>query len=987
MKDEEVLATEPTTTGLEFPMSGEGFTEPLRRPADPKPSLWSRVKEWLSGKGRRKARRPERRRRGRRPTPGVFLLLALSCFAIGRVIRPAEAVMAYDCETANPKSLIPVGLHEVNNCTIDSPYQEPDHVYADILSTALVASVRVARILVRLSETVVYCGAYGRSAGRTTTRWQETWQLNRKQMKNFLREGKTTLLLPTYKAGINYKLVVNSTGQANTKRYHGVYYSAGRSNYNGYGNCDAWQTFTAANGRWYKDSIGEVKFEVLVEEFYANVYNGKLELERHGLRLDFHDYHAEDDVAGTFGWERLPSNCSHDVIQLFHGKAELQKPTVHGALRDMLIINDSLQEHFGAFLLGKEVDVCGRLCRHTHQRKFVACISREDEGVVAPTHGDITLFDAQLADLQSAVSFNHITTVRKLINMGREIALQNCELERKTILMEQGNILSGDAVALIHRYGLGYKLIRRGDVAYVQKCTPVQVRPILNGKNCTQDLQVLALHNNRTYSYDSKRRTLEKLGLIIECDPLLPPMYYFDGQWLCGGPEVRPCQGPKTLGAIITNPRFLKNLTVESKPGHGMVNERQLQNYRRIAERSRAREIATGVMVDNLLTHKGASSRSNFGQPFDIMPVLPNFTWQDLISRSFWGTAFDILSAVMVLAAVISWITLCCRTGVKCADNCQRYGPGKACLEASCECCMHCHTICSRFWHGLLLSHTEDLAQVAADAQAGRGPSDLADRKREMRNRLAAQKKAAADLAAAEKKRDKKGKKRDLPEPEQPSALATPPEAGLLTTIGPNPTDHSGVKEWMEYFRSQEESILAKIAEQPTGSTPSYLRRQLRRLIEEEQDIREECMGHLKPEVPRMLSTKAYVTAAHLTEPITATGTRHKFTKAFGRGARALGRSLSNLSSQTHEPIRDANEFTTVVYNANEVGGSVKLKRKTPRDRNDQGVEIASAPTLSDVDEGSPSAAEGSRARPEAGDSADPTHRYKTVHLTPSSRQ
>jgi hypothetical protein len=92
--------------------------------------------------------------------------------------------------------------------------------------------------------------------------------------------------------------------------------------------------------------------------------------------------------------------------------------------------------------------------------------------------------------------------------------------------------------------GIGHLAVRSGGTTYVARCGMVVVE-LRNHTTCTQEIPV---------TYQGRDAYVEPLSLVVQrsatpvrCRKKTPPWWRIGKEWICGYPEIRPCNGPGPL--------------------------------------------------------------------------------------------------------------------------------------------------------------------------------------------------------------------------------------------------------------------------------------------------------------------------------------------------------------------------------------------------------------------------------------------------------
>ncbi len=205
-------------------------------------------------------------------------------------------------------------------------------------------------------------------------------------------------------------------------------------------------------------------------------------------------------------------------------------------------------------------------------------------------------------------------------------------------------------------FGIGHLVLRSGGVAYAARCRMVMVE-LRNHTTCTQEIPV---------TYQGKNAYVEPLSLVVQrsatpvkCRKKTPPRWRIGREWICGYPEIRPCNGPGPLPGHHRTKILKAREAVELDPG-----ER--------AEGARPERNQGGDIAQETLEALAADISSNWMGGYESLESLPGvvgtavmgvsavemvtstvvrmsvlYTWRGpglWMMAAFWSTAFQIIT-------------------------------------------------------------------------------------------------------------------------------------------------------------------------------------------------------------------------------------------------------------------------------------------------------------------------------------------------------
>ena len=272
------------------------------------------------------------------------------------------------------------------------------------------------------------------------------------------------------------------------------------------------------------------------------------------MRCAFLDGYCIDSINGESTWDRnYPELCNqfnivYEGIATFVGEKNITQ-----AAHQYVVVEDR-SKVFAIQLIQKQV-ICGISTFQSEHPRLI--IVRKHSAL------EITPF-TQKAETRDADLIMYVNTKflyveqsfkRSINEMFAQTVHRRCKLHREILknrlMMATSN---PNTVASLVKNKLGYIAKVSGEVIYLMKClaVPVEVR---RDNHCYVELPVSMY--NKSLFMSPVTRILQDHGEQIECNSIIPPMYYINNQWI--GFDPLPSQGitPQELRADTEDlPKF-----------------------------------------------------------------------------------------------------------------------------------------------------------------------------------------------------------------------------------------------------------------------------------------------------------------------------------------------------------------------------------------------------------------------------------------------
>ncbi len=215
--------------------------------------------------------------------------------------------------------------------------------------------------------------------------------------------------------------------------------------------------------------------------------------------------------------------------------------------------------------LEKGVTICGRRMRRTHLPHVYVEWSGRQRAQATTKRYTAPLEERELESMRLEWSYLRGRDDYMLRRVIQDAAAKGCWMKGALMELRQSQAAGWEGRGGVARsFGIGHLVVRSGATAYVARCRMVVVE-LRNHTTCTQEIPV---------TYQGRDAYVEPLSLVVQrsatpvkCRKKTPPRWRIGKEWICGYPEIRPCNGPGPLPGHHRT-KFLKTReAVELDPG------------------------------------------------------------------------------------------------------------------------------------------------------------------------------------------------------------------------------------------------------------------------------------------------------------------------------------------------------------------------------------------------------------------------------------
>ncbi len=358
-----------------------------------------------------------------------------------------------------------------------------------------------------------------------------------------------------------------------------------------------------------------------------------------------------DATDGAFVWNYTMRNCPEEELEeLYKGKL--------GILDGGVVTLDKTNGGQKAWLrVGRGVTICGRRMRRTHlPHMYVEWnghqrMQRMVKRYMAP------LEERELESMRLEWGYLRGRDEYMLRRDIQDATTNGCWMKGTLMELRQLQAAGREGPGSVARlFGVGHLVLRSGGAIYTARCRMVVVE-LRNHTTYTQEIPV---------TYQGKDVFVEPLSLVVQrsatpvkCRKKTPRRWKIGKEWICGYPEIRPCNGPGPLpGHHRTKTPEAKG-TVQFDPGEEMDEARPKTDRDREVAQAALEALAAGISshwmggYESLEFVPGVIGTAVMSVSAVEMVTSTAIRMSVLYARkgpglwmmaAFWGTAFQIIT-------------------------------------------------------------------------------------------------------------------------------------------------------------------------------------------------------------------------------------------------------------------------------------------------------------------------------------------------------
>lgn len=432
-------------------------------------------------------------------------------------------LVAYDCADENV-NITTISLRKVADCPEPNAAYKSEPVRAKVLQRSDIGLTHVWTCLVEVTRLITYCGMHSHSSVVAGGLLSYIHKVGPEECKLIHRYH--TFKFNEQSIG---RIASNATTTASLT-LHGRVDSSG--------SCDG--TDYQENGMSWHNVIVVANVKIQIMDYYASVRLKENEVSlKGGIICVFLEAYCFDSTLGESTWNYEASTCESQFSLLFDGQGE---KVTNVLTEEQYIVVDKEPKIFAVTLL-KKIQLCGSELWQTEHPQLLVL---EGEGqVFHPSTVILTQNTDMILYVNSKFLYVEQSYKRNLHTLYIDVVHRRCLMHRE--ILKNRLLLAPvvpDAVSQIIQEKEGYIGHVLGEVLYILKCIPKQVR-IRRTDTCYQELPIEV--NNQSKFMSPITRIIQNHAEEIDCNGLTPPLYYLDGEWIGLVPQPTVRRPPKEL--------------------------------------------------------------------------------------------------------------------------------------------------------------------------------------------------------------------------------------------------------------------------------------------------------------------------------------------------------------------------------------------------------------------------------------------------------
>jgi hypothetical protein len=562
----------------------------------------------------------------------IFLLFTF-------MLKSVPALIGYECGTRK-MNVTTISLRNIGECDIPENTINIMKTYVQLLQINEYSEINIIQCKIEIHRTVYHCGIHSHISIVLNGENEYIHDINKRECKDLHRTGIFSL---------DNSQIIQGIAVNNTYTYSVLF--AGSVTYEG--NCNG-ADYSDPFGTW-KSVVVQGTIKVTINEYVTrvNLNNNNIYL-RSGTICSLSEGNCIDIDGGYTFWDPIPTNnCKFNQYGILYEGLASKMLDYNLSFRHIIYCITTQDITFALTAKGNEL-ICGYTIIKTDHPKIIIFETIKGKGFTNMNKLSLLSFDI-FAYINSKFMYVEKSIQSHMNQLYKSIIIQRCNLESQTLKNSLSMATHApDQFAFDFMKEPGYMAVAAGEVVYIIKCIPVEVK-IEHGENCYAELQVS--RNNSTFYLTPRTHILKTKGTKILCNALLPSFYFIGDEWYKILPRPIETKPPSVL-KYITKSTWKFN-DFKELASHGIYTEKDLTEAR---DRIMFPVENLAVLNDLAREMRGHSMADNEDVVLKLLSKkavdkIINSTWNQLWSRFIsFGTISAGLFAIVMIIFIIKQI-------------------------------------------------------------------------------------------------------------------------------------------------------------------------------------------------------------------------------------------------------------------------------------------------------------------------------------------
>ena len=492
-------------------------------------------------------------------------------------------LIAYDCK--NPSANITaISLRDVSRCPDAESGYLIEKGYIQILEKRTYEYVQVYSCLVEITRLISYCAMFSHMGAVDGGLSSYIYEMGGEECRK-------THAFQQFK-GIHGHVINKLKPNATTSISLTL---AGKVDNNH--NCEGAQYIE--DGRKWDNVVVQAEVRVTLQDYLTKVALDDNEIHlQNGVKCPFLNGYCMDTNNGESTWEQnFPQTCKQFNV-LHEGLAEFVTEKSKLQNGQQYVVVEEKAKVFAIQLIKRE-KLCGvHMWQSEHPRLLV--LRKKYAIDYTPFTANSRTHDADLITYVNTKFLYVEQSFKRSINELIAYAVHRRCLLHREILKNRLAMASvnPNAIAGLIKNNLGFVARVSGEVLYIMKCLalPVEIR---REKKCYSELPVTAY--NKSFYMSPVTRILQEHAEEIECNAIIPSMYFIENKWV--GFDPYPSQAIEPQELRVDEERPPKFHTIKDLGAGGLYTYQEIRKPQHSTMFNLERNALNNILIRKIAGH------------------------------------------------------------------------------------------------------------------------------------------------------------------------------------------------------------------------------------------------------------------------------------------------------------------------------------------------------------------------------------------------